>query len=102
MTSVALALTLTNLPPQCTLLLYGLHDKIIPQQPVCDWLTNLSNAASVALKTDVLIYQEGWHMLTRQLSARETLEDLAHWIQYFTQTHLLNLFQAQQVVCKIK
>ena len=96
------AQTLTNLPPQRTLLLYGLHDKIIPQQPVCDWLTNLNSAASVPLRTDVVIYKEGWHMLTRQLSARETLEDLGQWIQNFPQTHLLNLFQAQQVVCKVK
>jgi len=96
------AQTLTNLPPQRTLLLYGLHDKIIPQQPVCDWLTNLNGAASVALKSDVVIYKEGWHMLTRQLSARETLEDLGQWIQNFPQTHLLNLFQAQQIVCKVK
>ena len=96
------AQTLTTLPPQRTLLLYGLRDKIIPQQPVCDWLTNLNSAASVPLRTDVVIYKEGWHMLTRQLNARETLEDLAHWIQNFPQTHLLNPFQAQQVVCKVK
>jgi alpha-beta hydrolase superfamily lysophospholipase len=93
---------LTNLPPQRTLLLYGLSDRIIPQQPVCDWLTNLNSAASVALKTDVVIYKEGWHMLTRQLSARETLEDIARWIQNVPQTHLLNPFQAQEVVCKVK
>ena len=93
---------LTNLPPQRTLLLYGLSDRIIPQRPVCDWLTNLNSAASVALKTDVVIYKEGWHMLTRQLSARETLEDIARWIQNVPQTHLLNPFQAQEVVCKVK
>ena len=91
-----------NLPPQRTLLLYGLRDKIIPQQPVCDWLTNLNSVASVPLRTDVVIYKEGWHMLTRQLSARETLEDIARWIQNIPQTHLLNPFQAQEVVCKVK
>ncbi len=96
------AQTLTTLPPQRTLLLYGLRDKIIPQQPVCDWLTNLNSVASIPLRTDVVIYKEGWHMLTRQLSARETLEDIARWIQNIPQTHLLNPFQAQEVVCKVK
>jgi hypothetical protein len=88
-----------NLPPQRTLLLYGLRDKIIPPQPVCDWLTNLNSTASVALKADVIVYKEGWHMLTRQLSARETLEDIAHWIQKISQAKLRTTFQAQQVIC---
>ena len=88
-----------NLPPQRTLLLYGLRDKIIQPQPVCDWLTNLNSTASVALKADVIVYKEGWHMLTRQLRAREPLEDIAHWLQNTPQTHLQNPVQAQQLVC---
>jgi alpha-beta hydrolase superfamily lysophospholipase len=89
----------TNLPPQRILLLYGLRDRIIPPQPVCDWLTNLNSAASATLKADVIVYKEGWHMLTRQLSARETLEDIAHWIQKISQAKLRTTFQAQQVIC---
>ena len=89
----------TNLPPQRILLLYGLRDRIIPPQPVCDWLTNLNSAAPTTLKADFIVYKEGWHMLTRQLSARETVEDIAHWIQKISQTKLRNTFQAQQVVC---
>ena len=92
----------TNFPPQRTLLLYGLRDKIIPPQPVCDWLTHLNGAASVTHQTDTLIYKEGWHMLTRQLSARETLEDITQWIQKTPQTHLRNPIHAQQVVCQSK
>jgi alpha-beta hydrolase superfamily lysophospholipase len=92
----------TNLPPQRILLLYGLRDRIIPPQPVCDWLTNLNSAASATLKADVIVYKEGWHMLTRQLSARETLEDIAHWIQKISQAKLRNTFQAQQVICSAK
>jgi alpha-beta hydrolase superfamily lysophospholipase len=88
-----------NLPPQRTLLLYGLRDKIIQPQPVCDWLTNLNSATSAPLKADVIVYKEGWHMLTRQLRAREPLEDIAHWLQNIPQTHLENPVQAQQVVC---
>jgi alpha-beta hydrolase superfamily lysophospholipase len=89
----------TKLPPQRTLLLYGLRDKIIQPQPVCDWLTNLNSSASAALKADVIVYKEGWHMLTRQLRAREPLEDIAHWLQNTPQTHVQSPLQAQQVVC---
>jgi alpha-beta hydrolase superfamily lysophospholipase len=89
----------TNLPSQRTLVLYGLRDKIIPPQPVCDWLTNLNSATPGSLKADVIVYKEGWHMLTRQLSAREPMEDIAHWIQKISQTKLRNTLQAQQVVC---
>ncbi len=93
------AQTQTNLPSQRTLVLYGLRDRIIPPQPVCDWLTNLNSAAPTTLKADFIVYKEGWHMLTRQLRARETVEDIAHWIQKISQTKLRNTFQAQQVVC---
>jgi len=79
--------------------LYGLRYKIIPPQPVCDWLTNLNSATPAALKADVIVYKEGWHMLTRQLSAREPLEDIAHWIQKISQAKLRNTMQTQQVVC---
>lgn len=94
------AQTQTNLPSQRTLVLYGLRDKIIQPQPVCDWLTNVNSASSLTLKADFIIYKEGWHMLTRQISARETLEDITRWIQKIPQTKLRNTFQAQQVVCK--
>ena len=93
------AQTQTNLPSQRTLVLYGLRDRIIPPQPVCDWLTNLNSATPTTLKADFIVYKEGWHMLTRQLRARETVEDIAHWIQKIPHAKLLNTFQAQQVVC---
>jgi len=96
------AQTQTKFPPQRTLLLFGLRDKIIPPQPVCDWLTHLNSAASVVHQTDAIIYKEGWHMLTRQLSAQETLDDMTQWIQNAPQANLRNPLQAQQVVCQSK
>ena len=96
------AQTLTNLAPQRTLLLYGLRDKIIPPQPVCDWLTNLNRTSTEPPKADVIVYKEGWHMLTRQLSAQETLEDIANWIQKSPQAQLRNPSQAQQIVCNVQ
>ncbi len=96
------AQTQTKLPSQRTLVLYGLLDKIIPPQPVCDWLTNLNSATPATLKADVIVYKEGWHMLTRQLRAREPLEDIAHWLQNIPQTHVQSPLQAQQLVCSGK
>jgi plasmid stabilization system protein ParE len=41
-------------------------------------------------------------MLTRQLSAQETLEDIANWIQKSPQAQLRNPSQAQQIVCNVQ
>ena len=49
------AQTQTTLPSQRTLVLYGLRDRIIPPQPVCDWLTNLNSAAPTTLKADFIV-----------------------------------------------
>lgn len=88
-----------TLPPQRSLVLYGLRDRIIPPQPVCDWLTHLNTTAAQLGKTDVVIYPEGWHLLTRQLRAREPLQDMARWLQNSPLVHRQNPTQAQQTVC---
>ena len=90
----------TALPPQRSLVLYGLRDRIIPHQPVCDWLTHLNTAAPQQGTTDVVVYPEGWHLLTRQLRTREPLQDMAHWLQNTPLPHRQSTAQAQQVVCK--
>jgi alpha-beta hydrolase superfamily lysophospholipase len=89
----------TALPPQRTLVLYGLRDRIIPPQPVCDWFTHLNTAVPQPGKTDVVIYPEGWHLLTRQLRTREPLQDMARWLQNTPLTHRQTPTQAQQTVC---
>jgi alpha-beta hydrolase superfamily lysophospholipase len=94
------AQTQTTLPPQRSLVLYGLRDRIIPPQPVCDWLTHLNTAVPQTDKTDVVVYPEGWHLLTRQLRTREPLQDMARWMQNTPLTHRQSTAQAQQVVCK--
>ena len=94
------AQTQTALPPQRTLVLYGLRDRIIPAQPVCDWITYLNTAVPQSGKTDVVVYPEGWHLLTRQLRTREPLQDMARWIQNTPLTHRQSTAQAQQAVCK--
>jgi alpha-beta hydrolase superfamily lysophospholipase len=94
------AQNLSALPPQLSLVLYGLRDRIIPPQPVCDWLTHLNTAQPQPGKTDVVVYPEGWHLLTRQLRTREPLQDMAQWLQNTALPHRQSTAQAQQVVCK--
>jgi alpha-beta hydrolase superfamily lysophospholipase len=94
------AQNLSSLPPQRTLVLYGLRDRIIPPQPVCDWLTHLNTAVPQPGTTDVVVYPEGWHLLTRQLRTREPLQDMARWLQNTPLDHRQSTAQAQQVVCK--
>jgi len=89
----------TALPPQRSLVLYGLRDRIIPPQPVCDWLTHLNTAVPRPGKTDVVVYPEGWHLLTRQLRTREPLQDMALWLQNTPLPHRQTPAQAQQTVC---
>jgi acylglycerol lipase len=94
------AQTQKTLPPQRTLVLYGLRDRIIPPQPVCDWFTHLNTAVPQPGTTDVVVYPEGWHLLTRQLRTREPLQDMGHWLQNTPLPHRQSTAQAQQVVCK--
>jgi len=93
------AQTLATRPPQRTLVLYGLRDRIIPQQPVCEWLTHLNITTASNGVIDVVIYKEGWHLLTRQLRSREPLQDMAHWLQNRPLPHQQTTEQAQQTVC---
>ena len=93
----AQALTLT--PPQRSLVLYGLRDRIIPPPPVCDWLTHLNAAGASSTGLDFVIYPDGWHLLTRQLQTREVLRDMQHWIEKSPLDQSKSALQAQDAVC---
>ncbi len=60
------------------LILYGKHDDIIPLEPTCWWLRSLPAEDSHLRQT--LIYENGYHMLTRDLQAEVVLEDISDWI----------------------
>jgi len=64
--------------PVRTLILYGQHDDIIPRGPTCRWLRSLP--AEPAPLRQVLVYRDGYHMLTRDLQAEVVLQDIADWI----------------------
>ena len=61
-----------------TLILYGKNDEVIPKQPTCEWLQSLPADALDSTRT--LIYENGYHMLTRDLQADTVLSDIADWL----------------------
>jgi alpha-beta hydrolase superfamily lysophospholipase len=61
-----------------TLLLYGEHDEIITPKPMCRMLQNFKDFSSSGWR--LLLYPEGYHMLTRDLQAARVLQDIAAWI----------------------
>jgi alpha-beta hydrolase superfamily lysophospholipase len=64
--------------PGRMLIQYGMKDDIIPLEPTCQWLNSL--AAGNESHRQILIYKNGYHMLTRDLQADVVLDDLAQWI----------------------
>ena len=93
------AQSLSDVPPQRSLVLYGLRDRIIPPAPVCDWLTHLNASGSARNTLDFAIYPEGWHLLTRQLQTHQVLLDLEHWLVQNPLATQTNVQQAQASVC---
>ncbi|MEQ1529591.1 MAG: lysophospholipase [Methylococcales bacterium] len=64
--------------PGHTLLLYGEKDEIIPKAPTYEFVKQML-AADSGNKT-VAIYENGYHMLLRDLQASTAWQDIAAWI----------------------
>lgn len=62
-----------------TLILYGKHDQIVPRKPTCAWLEALPDTSKNA--REIIIYENGYHMLNRDLQAQRVLDDIADWIE---------------------
>ena len=60
------------------LFLYGEQDDIIPARPTCELYSRLSTAE--ASRLTAVTYEQGYHMLTRDLQAAAVLEDINSWI----------------------
>lgn len=58
-----------------TLVLYGANDEVIPKKPVEHVVSTLSG------KADVVLYDNGWHLLMRDLQAPIVWNDIASWIK---------------------
>ena len=57
------------------LMLYGANDQLVPREPVEKVVAELSENA------DIVLYENGWHLLTRDLQAPVVWRDIAEWIK---------------------
>ena len=76
------ALTLSSDVSGNILFLYGRHDDIIPASPTCELYDSLSMAENSRLTA--IVYENGYHMLTRDLQADVVLQDIATWVEQNT------------------
>ena len=60
------------------LLLYGEKDEIIPRAPIFSFYENLP--AGSRGQQRMILYENGYHMLLRDLQAEIVLQDIVHWI----------------------
>ena len=60
------------------LILYGERDELIPKEPVRQFLADLPEAGDATRR--VVIYENGYHMLLRDLQAETVWADIAAWI----------------------
>jgi len=61
-----------------TLILYGKHDQVIPREPTERMLAKLP--ANNKHQRKVVFYENGYHMLLRDLQAKTVWSDIAGWI----------------------
>ena len=60
------------------LVLYGRHDEIIPQEPVLDAFKRFP--AQSLIHKQLILYENGYHMLLRDLHAQDVMDDIIAWI----------------------
>ena len=60
------------------LLLYGAKDEVVPEGPSLQLWRDLPEAARGRQRR--ALYQDGWHLLLRDLEAEVVLNDIAQWI----------------------
>jgi acylglycerol lipase len=72
------------------LILYGKKDEIIPEGPIFDFYSRLP--FKVQGKQQMVLYENGYHMLLRDLQSEVVMKDIAAWIYNRTQpvSHLPN------------
>ena len=61
-----------------TLVLYGRHDEIIPPKPVFDVFKRFPPRSVV--HKQLILYENGYHMLLRDLHAQDVMADIIAWI----------------------
>jgi len=61
-----------------SLLLYGKKDEIIPQKPVFEFYERLP--PGIQEQQQMIIYENGYHMLLRDLQSEVVMKDIVDWI----------------------
>ena len=61
------------------LILYGANDEVVPKDPTVEMIRRLPPAAGARQR--VAMYEEGFHMLLRDLQADAVLSDIVAWIE---------------------
>jgi len=61
------------------LVLYGEKDEVIPRKPTMEMLSRLPKKAKTTRK--VIFYDNGYHMLMRDLQAKTVWRDIIQWIE---------------------
>ena len=59
--------------------LYGLNDQIIPNEPVCNWLRRMMPSPPDGMR--IVLYPDGYHMLTRYSDRATVIADIAAWLR---------------------
>ena len=60
------------------LILYGEHDEIIPPEPFCEMLEKLPEPTASGWR--LVLYRNGYHMLSRDLQGEVVIRDMITWI----------------------
>jgi len=64
--------------PANTLILYGANDEVIRKDPTREMMRRLNG--DPAMRPRIALYENGYHMLTRDLAAETVWRDIAAWI----------------------
>lgn len=64
-----------RLPGMPLLVMYGRNEQVIPEEPIGDMLAVLPHGK-------VAVYEEGYHMLLRDLSAETVWRDVVSWLEH--------------------
>lgn len=62
-----------GLPPMPLMVMYGRNEQVIPKAPIEDMLATLPHGK-------VAVYEDGYHMLLRDLSAEQVWRDVVSWL----------------------
>ena len=63
-----------------TLILYGEKDEIIPSEPVFNLYRRLPATEELS-RSHMIVYENGYHMLLRDLQAQQVKKDIVEWIK---------------------